>query len=237
MQKKLAGLTAGLVLFGMAGMVDAALTTIGTATYNGSDYKLIWDNDNNGNSVIWLDYSNTQGPWSAQVAWAAGLDAALTYHIDAAYKVAWDDADWRLPVTVDGPYKYGYDGSTTAGYNITSSEMGHLYYDELGNLGYLDPAGNSQAGFGLQHTGDFDNLTDESWWWSGTENAADPVRAWAIYMPHGFQSYLVKSGSGVGLAVRSGQVSAVPVPGAIWLLGSGLTGMAALRRRKKGNRV
>lgn len=237
MQKKLAGLTAGLVLFGMAGMADAALTTIGTATYNGADYKLIWDDDNNGNSVIWLDYSNTPAAWSAQVAWTAGLDAALTYHIDAAYKVAWDDADWRLPSTVDGPYKYGYDGSTTTGYNITSSEMGHLYYDELGNLGYLDPAGNSQAGFGLQHTGDFDNLTDESWWWSGTENAANPVRAWAIYMPHGYQGYLVKSGSGVGLAVRSGQVSAVPVPAAIWLLGSGLTGMAVLRRRIKGKLV
>lgn len=237
MQKRLVSLTAGLALLGMAGMADAALTTIGTATYNGSDYKLIWDNDNNGNSVIWLDYSNTQSNWSAHVSWVAGLDAALTYHVDPAYEVAWDDAAWRLPSTVDGPYKYGYDGSTTGGYNITGSEMGHLYYEELGNLGYLDTSGNSQAGLGLQHTGDFENLVDEFWWWSGTEYANDQVRAWAFYMPHGFQSYLVKSGSGVGLAVRSGQVSAVPVPGAIWLLGSGLTGMAALRRRKKGNRI
>jgi len=40
-----------------------------------------------------------------------------------------------------------------------------------------------------------------------------------------------------GLAVRSGQVSDVPVPGAIWLLGSGLADVVAFGRRRKGNRV
>ena len=37
----------------------AMLVTIGTVEYYGSDYKLIWDDDNNGNSVVWLDYTHS----------------------------------------------------------------------------------------------------------------------------------------------------------------------------------
>ena len=48
-KKLLAGLIAGLFMLGMAVMAHASLTTIGTATYKGSDYNLIWDDDNNGN--------------------------------------------------------------------------------------------------------------------------------------------------------------------------------------------
>jgi len=39
---------AGLTLLGMAGLSHASLTTIGTATYGGIDYNLVYDNDNNG---------------------------------------------------------------------------------------------------------------------------------------------------------------------------------------------
>ena len=41
-----------------------------------------------------------------------------------------------------------------------------------------------------------------------------------------------------GLAVRSGEVSMVPILGAVWLLGSGLAGLAGIARsRKKGNQT
>lgn len=234
MKKKiLAGLATGVFIVGMVGMANASLTIIGTASYGGSDYNLIWDDDNNGNSVIWLDYTNGAVNWTAQNAWAAGLDSALTYNIDSAYTVAWDGGPaWRLGSTVDGGSVWGYDGTTTAGYNITSSEMGHLFYEEFGNLGYKDTSGAVQAGWGLQNTGDFENLIAD-WYWSGTEYGNYSLYAWAFNFNNGAQFGDSKSESGYGLALRAGEVtSAVPLPGAVWLLGSGLAGLVGLRRKR-----
>jgi len=236
MKKKfLAGILLLVLLFCMTGFTQAALTTIGTAQFSGTvtSYNLIWDDNNNGNSIVWLDYSNTPADWSTQKSWASGLDSALTINLDG-YTVDWENNSWRLPMTVDGYYIWGYDGSTTAGYTITSSEMGHLYYEELGNLGEYDTSGNPQSGYGLKNTGDFDNLV-ASWYWSGTEYASVQNNAWNFVMDYGIQNYFYKEVNAYGLAVRSGQVSAVPVPGAIWLFGTGLAGLSVLKKRKKGN--
>jgi len=233
-------LATGLFLFCITGIANAALTTIGTATYGSSDYNLIWDDDNNGNSVIWLDYSNTATNWTAQKTWAAGLGSSLTYNIDSAYTVAWGDAVWRLPSTVDGPYALGWNGTTTAGYNISSSEIGHLFYIELGDKGYYDTNGIyvGDGNYGLNNTGDFNELLAFSYW-SGTEYANYPSYAWLFGMDKGEQTSSSKNNLEYGLAVRNGQVLAVPVPvpGAIWLLGSGLAGLATLRKRKKGSSI
>jgi len=241
MMKKrfLAVLVTGLFLLSMTGLAQAALTTIGTATYGGSDYNLIWDDNNNGNSIVWLDYSNSPTYWTAQKAWAAGLDSSLTYNFNSGYSVAWNDAAWRLPDTVDGAYSYGYDGTTTAGYNITTSEMGHLYYTELGNKSYYDTSGNTQSGWGLNNTGDFDNL-NASRYWSGTDYAdGTGYAAWDFGMDYGGQNYGNKLNNEYGLAVRSGHVSAapVPVPGTMLLFSTGLAGLAVLRRKRKGSCV
>ena len=93
--------------------------------------RLIYDSDLN---ITWYDYSKSWDTWQNQVNWASGLSVTFgsnTY------------TDWRLPSTVDGTYAgCGCNGTTTAGYNITSSEMGHLFYTELGNTGYYDTSGN-----------------------------------------------------------------------------------------------
>ena len=228
------GMLTLLVVLLLSSSALASLTVIGTATYAGSNYKLIWDDNNNGNSVIWLDYTNTMATWSTQTAWAAGLHSLLTYHIDAPYSVTWD-GDWRLPSTVDGEHGWGVDGTTTVGYNITTSEMGHLFYEEMGNLGYYDTSGNyPQPGWGLQNTGDFDNLIS-SHYWSDTRYADDSLNVWFFSMGSGEQLIYYESNNYYGLAVRGGQVSAVPIPGAVWLLGSGLLGIVGLKRKLKNS--
>ena len=57
----------------LTGTANATLRVIGTATYNGIAYKLIWDDDNNGRSVVWLDFANGRLTHDAQLAWASGL--------------------------------------------------------------------------------------------------------------------------------------------------------------------
>ena len=219
MKKKMIGLTVIMILLGIIGMAQATLTVIGTATYDdgtgAQECNLIWDDDNNGNSVVWLDYMNDNTIWTPQMGWAAGLDEQLIYNIDPIYTVNWIDDDWRLPATVDGPLVHGCDGTTTAGYNITTSEMGHLYYIELGNLGYnsTTDCSTEQPGWGLQNTDPFQNL-HPAWYWSDTDYGADLDYAWSFsFSPFGPGSqYAHHKGStgeisgGYGLAIRTGQV-------------------------------
>ncbi len=229
MKKKLIGLIVVMVLLGIIGMAQAALTVIGTATYNGNDYNLIWDDDNNNNSVVWLDYSNTGATWQNQKDWTAGLDTdgvggtegqlAITWN--PGISVTWNDAAWRLPSTVDGLAEQSCDGTdtsptATSGYYFTNSEMGHLYYTELGNLGYEHMSGGScqsDPGYGLQNTGDFDNLF-AAWYWSGTEYATTSDYVWIFGLISGGQfSYSdIGAGVGYGLALRSGQVVSDSIP-------------------------
>ena len=134
----------------------ANLVTIGTATYFGLDYKLIWDDDNNGKSVVWLDYSHQEDTWASQNDWAALLSGDLTINLYPGYCVAWDDPTWRLPASKNSHYTpydpsiFGYEGDPNndgiynyiIGYNLANSEFGHLYYEELGNIGQTNTDGS-----------------------------------------------------------------------------------------------
>jgi hypothetical protein len=116
----------------------AGLLVIGEAKYFPDDnyYKLIYDNDVNGIPLTWLDFTFQKLPWYiAKNEWVDDLGESLeiTLYPEYTSNINWM-VGWRLPLTVDGEYVEGYDGTTTAGYNITTSEMGHLFYNELNNI-------------------------------------------------------------------------------------------------------
>lgn len=200
------------VLF-FSGIASAGLSVIGTATYNGTNYNLIYEDDQD---LIWLDYTYSMGSsWNDYIKWATGLNASgvLTYDFKPGVSVTWS-GDWRLPNTVDGARRWGCDGTTTAGFNITTSEMGHLFYKSLGNKGYFDVKKNPRSGWGvdadwgLKNKGPFVNLYPDNYW-SNTEYSIYTELAWAFNFFSGAQSNNEFKHLGsryIGLAVRPGRV-------------------------------
>jgi hypothetical protein len=189
----------------------AGLTVIGSAAYNGNNYNLIYEDDQ---GLIWLDYSNRLiGGWDDCIKWAAGLNASgvLTCKFNPGVTVSWN-GEWRLPKTMDGERHYSYDGTTTAGFNITTSEMGHLYYKSLGNSGRYDAKGQKRSGWGddaawgLKNKGPFTHLYPD-FYWSGTEYSIYDQRAWAFNFNFGSQSNgaFKNIGNYSVLAVRPGK--------------------------------
>jgi hypothetical protein len=229
--KLLTGVVGAFLLFCMAGVSQATLTSnlkiIGTAQFGGSDieYNLIWDNDNNYNSVVWLDctnYAHATNAWEEQMSWAAGLDSALTINLDEGYSVNWGANSWRLPSAGSSP-DYGY--------NQAGTEMGHLFYNELGLQNYPD-RGNRYITTAELNDTIFNKLVG-GYYWSATEyENKELLVAWAFNMAGGSMGSATKGNRLPGFAVRTGEISSVPIPGAILLLGAGLLGIAGIRRKK-----
>jgi hypothetical protein len=210
-----------VLILGLSISAYANLIVRGTDTLG---YQMIYDTDLN---ITWYDYTNNLNTWHNQMNWVS----ALTVDFGGTIYT-----DWRLPTALN------QDGTgPCVGYNCTGSEMGHLDYTEL--------IGNS-AGMGAHPsftdglTGDSESfqafLNTEYMYWSGTEYAPNPDNAWYFGFQDAFQGEYTKDGligvSGAGnyaIAVRSGDVSAVPEPSTMLLFGSGLAGFGLLRKRFK----
>jgi hypothetical protein len=133
---------------------------------------------------------------------------------------------WALPTTVDSSASVGYPNGTTGNPAQSSSQLAQLFYGGLGQGVGSSITTTHNANYSL-----FSNVQSNAYW-SGTEYSADPGGAWGFSTPNGGQNYGYKYTGYYALAVSPGQVSAVPLPGAAWLLGSGLLGLVGLRRRK-----
>jgi len=206
----------------------ATLTTIGTAEYGGLTYNLIYDDNDTGyggGGLTWLDYTNQINNWETQVNWALGLGASLTVNLNPGYAANIDwTTGWRLPNTVDGLHHLDYVGDPngdgiytyTTGYNLANSEMGHLFYTELGNEGYIttNPVMTTRPippgpEYFLQNTDDFDNLI-ANYYWLSTECIIDqnfsPDHAYNFWTQRGYIGTHLKTSSSYGMAVHSGEV-------------------------------
>ena len=99
--------------------------------------------------ITWLqdaNYAQTSGyasggrmTWANANTWAANLSYG-----------GFDD--WRLASAnlINGASPcFDYDGSCDRGYNNTTGELGHMFYNNLGNLGSKDINGVIQAGGGV----------------------------------------------------------------------------------------
>lgn len=161
--------------------------------------------------------------------------------------------DWRMPDIdpVNGVafnYAVSYDGSTDKGFNnySTTNELSHLYYATLGNLGLCstDNATNSPADYcnqngygtwGLKNTGPFVNFVPNRYWTGQFDTrGSDYLSAFDLDATFGQMGTGNALGPKFVWAVIDGDVgaSAVPVPGALWLLGSGLIGLTVAGRRR-----
>ena len=148
--------------------------------------------------------------------------------------------DWRLPNIIDtgtSGCNFAYTG-TDCGYNVNlaTSEMAHMFYSTLGNTGYYNTSGTATGcsattpPYCLTNDGPFSNLQPNSNYWSGATYAPNTSLAWNFYFGDGSQFRNGKTSELIAWAVRPGDIAAVPAPGAMWLLG---TGVAALMLRRR----
>ncbi len=170
---------------------------------------LIYDTEFN---ITWLqdaNYAKTSGyDEDGRMTWeeATKFVADLKYY-DPVRKVTWDD--WRLPTAKNR------DGSgPIQDYYTRESELGHMYYTNLGNLGlYKESKGISrqektkmmmnglykpQSGWAPKHTGPFNNLMPAEYWardeafHGSPKDSKYPRNAWDFFMDTGTQSFCDK---------------------------------------------
>lgn len=195
------------LLFSFSTSAQALLINNGDGTITDTDTDLMWIQD--------LSLFGA-GTWNEAMDWAD----ALTF---AGYN------DWRLPSADASCYTSG----VYLEFNCTGSELGELYYNSLGN----------EANDTTLNLGPFINLPEYGQYWTSTEVDAGSAfdfhignLVWPTYeeVGEGGQHPYAKNAATNIIFVRtSSDVTSIPEPFSIALMGIGLIGMVCFRRRGK----
>jgi hypothetical protein len=185
-------------------------------TPGGADYQAYYDTSLD---ITWLananagagtsfddgfDTSDGRMRWGAAQAWMTFLNTATFMGSN----------DWRLPsVDVDGDLSV--DGCTSGDEpDCRDNELGYMF---------------RYNGVTASSPGPFSNLGSPRYW-SGTEHPTDAGLAYSVDLTNGTLRNSGKSSDLYAWAVHDGDVSAVPLPAAVWLLLSSLGAIGMLRR-------
>jgi hypothetical protein len=232
-RKILGALVVGIVstILGV-GAVSAALVVVGSGTYNGQSYSLIYDEAQN---LTWLDYSHPAQPWEAQNTWANGLVVTvggLQY------------SEWSLPTLTQAQqiYQAGlglFSNLTTDRY--WTGETGGITPPPIEPPGPVDPREKEAS-----EASEVSEATDQPEPSTETQPisttlpiiSSDPLGDIGPEPPQdqnyvyfdfasGNSGEIVVTTNYRGLAIMTGRP--VPLPGAVFLLGTGLIVLLAPR--------
>lgn len=173
------------------------------------------------------------------ITWLSDASYAVTSGFDADGKMTWYQAEswiqslnastyrgvsgWRLP---------GADVNCGANYSCTTSEMGHLFYLELGGRAHDSILDISNTSLGL-----FEGVAGGVYWSQTVVPASDGDDArFDFNFALGWQDGHHVTNSAYAWAVHDGDIAllpaAVPLPASVWLLSSGLLALLGASRKE-----